>query len=174
MGDFIFTFQWWHFVSSFRIWHPHFRRNFFHLVIAAAWCEWATTAVLSRAMLLTMRLLMTQYTNGLRWEQFKVKVALAIDQILIQIMCIKNSGCRQRHWICDHNASVPCYPSSTLCPDASQRLGMWLKDPQRILSERHLPSVDSHQSWKQKQSHAGWRHSLVYTREQERTIFSNQ
>ena len=39
--------------------------------------QWATTAVLSRAMLLTMRLLMTQYTNGLRWEQFKVKVALA-------------------------------------------------------------------------------------------------
>ena len=40
MGDFIFTFQWQHFMSSFRIWYPHFCRKFLHLFIAAAWCVW--------------------------------------------------------------------------------------------------------------------------------------
>ena len=38
VGDFIFTFQWWHFMSPFGIWHSHTEGNFLHLVIAAAWC----------------------------------------------------------------------------------------------------------------------------------------
>ena len=47
MGDFIFTFQWWHFRSSFGIWHPHTHYNFLHLVTAAAWCAKHVTLPIS-------------------------------------------------------------------------------------------------------------------------------